>query len=125
MRMIGHKTRLGMGFLLVGTLLYIGTFSFVFSMPGDHASGCEVVLGGSSLCIMSYGDMSTLTNTLSQGQPVLDHILLLLAAPVLTAAFLFLRPARRKRRLPAFLQPAPIPLYTSLFARGILNPKIP
>lgn len=125
MRMTGRGTRFGIGLILVGTFLYIGTFSFVFAMQEDHGSGCEIALGGTSLCLMSYGDMSALTSRLAQGQPVLDLVSLLFVAPVLAAALLFLRPPRKKHRLPALLRLAPIPLYTLLFSRGILNPKAP
>lgn len=125
MHMTGQGTRFGIGLLVLGALLYIGTLSFVSAMPEEHNSGCEIAIGGASLCIMSSSGAGLLTGKLTRTQPTFDPTKLLLAASVVTSAFLLLRSSRRKYRPSVLLRIAPIPLYTLLFLRGILNPKAP
>jgi len=126
MRMSGLGLRRITSLLLLGALLYIGTFSFAFPLVhGDHGSGCEVSVAGMSLCTMSYSDMDLLIGSFSQAQPTLDSITLLLVVPVLVSGLLLLHPPRKRHRAFPSAQPVPVPLYTLLFSQGILNPKAP
>lgn len=142
MKGINHKVKYVLGLVILTSVLFIALFGITTMSVGmshdknmiiTNTSPCSYVANGSSICTMNLFDHISAWQNAIRALPnknILSQILLSFA--FIAFAFfntkqirrLYEKCTRTKIRLHEKLIPShPIPLFVSLFARGILNTK--